>query len=70
MWGANRYRSGYTGRSYNVTGGHEAEAKAAQRAKPPNRFGLFVLRLLGYKGKPGPGDAGPPTPMPPPQRRR
>ena len=54
MWGANRYRTGYTGRSYNVTGGHEAEAKAAERAKPPNRFGLFVLRVLGYKSKPGP----------------
>jgi hypothetical protein len=54
MWGANRYRDGYTGRSYNVTGGHEAEAKAAEQAKRPNRFGLFVLRLLGYKGKPPP----------------
>jgi hypothetical protein len=53
VWGANRYRTGYTGRSYNVTGGHEAEAKAAERAKPPNRLGLFVLRVLGYKGKPG-----------------
>jgi hypothetical protein len=63
MWGANRYRSGYTGRSYNVTGGHEAEAKAVERAKRPNRFGLFVLRLLGYKGKP------PLPPPPPPQHR-
>ncbi len=58
MWGANRYRSGYTGRSYNVTGGHEAEAKAAERAKPPNRLGLFVLRVLGYKS--GPGESGAP----------
>jgi hypothetical protein len=53
VWGANRYRTGYTGRSYNVTGGHEAQAKAAEQAKPPTRLGLFVLRVLGYKGKPG-----------------
>jgi hypothetical protein len=54
MWGASKYRRGYTGRSYNVTGGHEAEAKAAERAKKPTRFGLFVLRLLGYKGSAAP----------------
>jgi hypothetical protein len=45
-----RYRRGYTGRNYHVTGGHEAEAIAAQRAKRPSRIGLFVLRLLGFKG--------------------
>jgi hypothetical protein len=45
---------GYTGRSYHVTGGHEAEAEAAERAKPPSRLGLFVLKLLGFKGSPEP----------------
>lgn len=54
MWGASKYGRGYTGRSYNVTGGHEAEAKAAERAKKPNRFGLLLLRLLGDKGDPEP----------------
>jgi hypothetical protein len=44
------YRRGYSGRDYHVTGGHEAEAKAAQKAKRPSRFGVFVLRLLGYRG--------------------
>jgi hypothetical protein len=53
VWGTGKYRRGYTGRSYNVTGGHEAEAKAAQRAKKPSRVGLFVLRVLGYRGKSG-----------------
>jgi hypothetical protein len=43
------YRKGYTGRNYHVTGGHEAEAEAAERAKKPSRIGLFVLRLLGYR---------------------
>ena len=62
MWGASKYRRGYTGRSYNVTGGHEAEAKAAERAKEPNRFGLFVLRLLGYKGRAEPMKRRPPRP--------
>jgi hypothetical protein len=38
------------GRDYHVTGGHEAEAEAAERAKNPNRLGLFVLRALGFKG--------------------
>jgi hypothetical protein len=36
--------------NYHITYGHEAEAKAAQRAKKPTRIGLFVLRLLGFKG--------------------
>jgi hypothetical protein len=44
------YRQGYMGRDYHVTGEHEAEAKAAERAKKPTRIGLFVLRLLGYRG--------------------
>ena len=33
-----------------VTDGHEAEAKAAQLRKPPNRIGLLILRLLGFRG--------------------
>jgi hypothetical protein len=35
------------GRDYHVTGEHEAEAKAAERAKKPSRIGLFVFKLLG-----------------------
>ena len=34
-----------------VTDGHEAEAKAAQLRKPPNRIGLFFLRVLGFRGQ-------------------
>src|SRR5580698_2598575 len=30
----------------HVTSGHEAEAKAAELAKKPNRFGMLILRLL------------------------
>ena len=53
-----RYRAGYTGRDFHVTGGHEAEAQAAERAKKPSRLGLWVLRRLGYKGaEPRPVDA-------------
>ena len=48
------YGNGYTGRSYHVTGGHEREAYEAQMAKKPNRLGMLVLRLLGYKGMPPP----------------
>jgi hypothetical protein len=48
--GRPNYRQGYTGFNYHVTGGHEAEAKAAERTKKPSRIGLFVLRLLGYRG--------------------
>lgn len=44
------YKQGYTGRNYHVTGGHEAEAIAAQRAKKPTSMGLFVLRILGFRG--------------------
>jgi hypothetical protein len=36
-----------------VTSGHEAEAKAAEMAKKPNRFGMLIVKLLGYKGKQG-----------------
>jgi hypothetical protein len=40
-------------RGYNfqvtVTSGHEAEAKAAEMAKKPNRLGMFIVRLLGLK---------------------
>lgn len=32
-----------------VTSGHEAEAKAAEMAKRPNRLGMFIVRLLGLK---------------------
>lgn len=45
-----KYRQGYTGFNYHVTGGHETEAIAAERAKKPSRIGLFVLRILGFKG--------------------
>jgi hypothetical protein len=41
----------YTPRRIMVTDGHEAEAKAAQLRKPPNRIGLFLLRLLGSRGE-------------------
>jgi hypothetical protein len=34
-----------------VTSGHEAEAKAAEMAKEPNRLGMFIVKLLGGKGK-------------------
>jgi hypothetical protein len=48
--GLSRYGRGYIGRDYHVTGGHETEA--AQWAKAPCRVGIFVLRLLGFKGTP------------------
>jgi hypothetical protein len=57
------YRRGYTGRDFHVSGGHEAEALAAERAKKPNRFGMWVLGRLGYRG-PGPK----PKENPPPRR--
>ena len=34
-----------------VTDGHEAEAKAAQLRKRPNRIGLFLLKMLGFRGE-------------------
>ena len=51
-----RYTGG--GRRYWRLGGpltkdHEAEAKAAQAARPPSRLGRLVLRILGG-GKPSP----------------
>lgn len=49
------YRRGYAGPNYHVTGAHEAEAKAAQRDRRPNRLGLLLLKMLGFKGSvPGP----------------
>ncbi len=45
-----KYRRGYMGRDYHVTGGHEEEAKAAQKAKKPSRLGVFILKRLGFKG--------------------
>jgi hypothetical protein len=35
-----------------VTSGHEAAAKEAEMTKKPNRFGMFVLKLLGFRGRP------------------
>jgi hypothetical protein len=35
-----------------LTDAHEAEALAAERARPPGRIGRLVLRLLGGKGEP------------------
>jgi hypothetical protein len=45
------------GRRYWRLGGpltrdREAEARAAQRDKPPGRLGRFVLRVLGGKANP------------------
>ena len=37
-----------------MTDGHEAEAKAAQMRKRPNRIGLFFLRVLGFRGQVAP----------------
>lgn len=37
-----------------ISDGHEAEAKAAQLRKRPNRVGLFFLRVLGFRGKVAP----------------
>ncbi len=34
-----------------VTSGHEAEAKAAEMAKKPNRLGMLIVKLLSGKGK-------------------
>jgi hypothetical protein len=46
----------------HVTKGHEAEAKEAQRRKPPSRFGTWVLRHLGYRGEIGEGAPHPQSP--------
>jgi hypothetical protein len=48
--GTAKYHRGWTGRDYHVTGGHVAEAKAAQEAEKPSRLGLWILRRLGYRG--------------------
>jgi hypothetical protein len=34
-----------------VTDGHEAEAKAAQLRKRPNRMGLLFLKMLGFRSQ-------------------
>ena len=51
-------------RRIRVTDGHEAEAKAAQLRKRPNRIRLFFFRVLGFRGEVAPptgqgGHAGP-----------
>ena len=52
--------AGYGRRKILVTDGHEAEAKAAQLGKGPNRIGLFILGVLGFQGQvaPPPGHGG------------
>jgi hypothetical protein len=55
--GFKNYGQGYTGFSNHVTGGHEAEAYEAEMSKKPNRFGMLILRLLGYRGTPPPPSA-------------
>jgi hypothetical protein len=50
MSGRVRY-AGYGRRKILVTDGHEAEAKAAQLCKRPNRVGVFFLRVLGFRGE-------------------
>jgi hypothetical protein len=52
--GFKNYGQGYTGFSNHVTGGHEAEAYEAEMSKKPNRFGMLILRLLGYRTPPPP----------------
>jgi hypothetical protein len=47
-----------------VTDAHEADAKAAQLRRRPNRIGLFILKALGFRGQVPPptgegGHAGP-----------
>jgi hypothetical protein len=53
-----RYTGG--GRRYWRIGGpltrtHEKEALAAQRSRPPGRFGRLILRVLGQKSGPPSG---------------
>jgi hypothetical protein len=63
MGAATRERSGTVSeanpKGYNfqvrVTRGHEAEAKAAEMAKKPNRLGMFIVRWLGLKSDRTPG---------------
>jgi hypothetical protein len=47
------YGRGYSTFNYHVTAGHEAEAREAEMRKKPSRLGMFVLRLLGYRGQGG-----------------
>jgi hypothetical protein len=61
---AERARYANQAHKIRVTDGHEAEAKAAQLRKRPNRIGLFFLRMLGLRGQVTPptgrgGHAGP-----------
>ena len=37
-----------------MTDGHETDAKAAQLRKRPNRIGLFLLKVLGFRGQVSP----------------
>jgi len=49
----------YGPRGIPTTDGHEAEAEAAQLGISPNPLGLFILRVLGFRGevgRPGQGD--------------
>jgi hypothetical protein len=55
----------YGPRRIRITDEHEAEAVAAQRRKPPNRFGLFCIRLLGWRGEVPPPLGQPGHPGPP-----
>jgi hypothetical protein len=41
--------AGFGRRRIVVTDGHEAEAKAAQLRKRPNRIGLFCRKVLGFR---------------------
>ncbi len=41
-----------------VTRGHEAEAKAAESAKKPNRLGMLLVKLLGGNGNKPRADRG------------
>lgn len=49
MSGRTRYAN--QAHKIRVTDGHEADAKAAQLRKRPNRIGLFFLKLLGFRGQ-------------------
>jgi hypothetical protein len=51
-----RGRTRYANQAHKVrvTDGHEAEAKAAQLRKRPNRVGLFLLKMLGLRGQVAP----------------
>jgi len=53
------YGRGYSTFNYHVTGGHEAEAREAEMRKRPSRLGMFVLRLLGYRGQGDPSEDRP-----------